>query len=134
MSKIELVNLKLRVSELLQENTLLRQTITDLNESLKESTRLLLKQRPTRPHVSADQRMLIAGRARFKCANPYGDCHLYRLPPYDGSFSEAGYELDHVTPFSECYLTVGQLQPLCPQCHAKKTRLWRASQNDEGTG
>ena len=130
---VSLVTLKLRVSELTRENTILKQTITELNESLKESTRLLLKQtpRPTRPAISADQRMLIAGRARFKCANPFNDCHLYRLPPYDGSFNESGYELDHITPFSECYLTVGQLQPLCPQCHAKKTRIWRASQNEE---
>ena len=127
------IALKLRVSELSQENSVLKETVRELNESLKESTRLLLKQtpRPNRPAISADQRMLIAGKARFKCSNPYSDCHLYRLPPYDGSFNESGYELDHITPFSECYLTVGQLQPLCPQCHAKKTRIWRASQNEE---
>ena len=128
------LKLKLRVAELTQENALLQQALTELNESLRESTRLLLKQKPNRPAISADQRMLIAGRHRFKCANPHGDCHLYRLPPYDGSFNESGYELDHVTPFSECYLTVGRLQPLCPQCHAKKTRLWRAAQGgEEGT-
>ena len=43
---VSLVTLKLRVSELTQENTILKQTITELNESLKESTRLLLKQTP----------------------------------------------------------------------------------------
>ena len=125
------LTLKLRVSELTNENSLLHQALAELNESLRESTRLLLKQtpRPTRSAVSADQRMLIAGRHRFKCVNPHNDCHLYRLPPYDGSFNESGYELDHVVPFSECCLTVNQLQPLCPQCHSKKTRLWRASQN-----
>ena len=47
------------------------------------------------------------------------------------SFNESGYELDHVVPFSESCLTVNQLQPLCPQCHAKKTRIWRASQSEE---
>lgn len=125
------LKLQLRNNELQHENDLLRQTIAELNESLKESTRLLLKQRPSRPHISADQRMLIAGRARFKCANPYGDCHLYRLPPYDGSFNESGYELDHIDPWASSCRTVGQLQPLCPQCHAKKTRVWRASQAEE---
>ena len=130
----ESLKLKLRVAELTQENALLQQALTELNESLRESTRLLLKQtpRPNRPAISADQRMLIAGRHRFKCANPHGDCHLYRLPPYDGSFNESGYELDHVVPFSECCLSsVHQLQPLCPQCHAKKTRIWRAAQSEE---
>ena len=129
----ESLKLKLRVAELTQENALLQQALTELNESLRESTRLLLKQtpRPNRPAISADQRMLIAGRHRFKCANPHGDCHLYRLPPYDGSFNESGYELDHVVPFSESCLTVHQLQPLCPQCHAKKTRIWRAAQSEE---
>ena len=72
--------------------------------------------------------MLIAGKHRFKCANPYGDCHLYRLPPYDGSFDQSGYELDQIVEWSECYQTVEQLQPLC---HAKKTRIWRASIQDD---
>ena len=128
----ESLKLKLRVAELTQENALLQQALTELNESLRESTRLLLKQKPNRPAISADQRMLIAGRHRFKCANPHGDCHLYRLPPYDGSFNESGYELDHVVPYSESRLTVHHmLQPLCPQCHAKKTRIWRAQSEDE---
>ena len=96
----ESLKLKLRVAELTQENALLQQALTELNKSLRESTRLLLKQKPNRPAISADQRMLIAGRHRFKCANPHGDCHLYRLPPYDGSFNESGYELDHVMSIS----------------------------------
>lgn len=129
----ECLKLKLRLAELQQENNTLRETITHLNDSLKESTRLILKMstKPTRPAISADQRMLIAGKHRFKCANPYGDCHLYKLPPFDGSFNESGYELDHIIEFSQCYRTVGQLQPLCPQCHAKKTRIWRASLTEE---
>ena len=127
------LKLKLRVGELTQENALLQQALSELNESLRESTRLLLKQnpRPNRPAISADQRMLIAGRHRFKCTNPHGDCHLYRLPPYDGSFNESGYELDHIEAWSESFRTIGQLQPLCPQCHAKKTRIWRAAQMNE---
>jgi hypothetical protein len=131
MSRVstELLDAKLRISELSRENDALRQTVHDLNESLKESTRLMLKTtpRPNRPTLSADQRMMIAGRARFKCANPFDDCHLYKLPPYDGSFTEAGYEIDHVVPFHQTYRSTGQnvLQVLCHQCHAKKTRLDR---------
>ena len=125
----ELLEAKLRISELGRENDALRQAVHDLNESLKESTRLMLKTmpRPNRPTLSADQRMMIAGRARFKCANPFDDCHLYKLPPYDGSFTEAGYEIDHVVPFHQSYRSTGQnvLQVLCHQCHAKKTRLDR---------
>ena len=122
-------SLKLRLNEMAQENATLRQVIADLQESLKESTRLLQKTtpRPNRPAISGDQRMLIAGQHRFKCANPYGDCHLYRLPPFDGSFDQSGYELDHTAEWSQCYQTVGNLKPLCPQCHARKTRIWRAS-------
>ena len=117
----ETLKLKLRVAELTQENALLQHALTELNDSLRESTRLLLKQtpRPNRPAISADQRMLIAGRHRFKCTNPHGDCHLYRLPPYDGSFNESGYELDHIEAWSESFRTIGQLQPLCPQCRTQ---------------
>lgn len=122
------LQLKLRVSELTRENDQLRTALNDLQESLKESTRLLLKQtpKPARPTISADQRMILVGRARFKCANPYNKCHLYKLPPYDGSFDESGYELDHITPFAQCLRTHGMLQPLCPQCHALKTRHQRS--------
>ena len=128
---VAILKSKLRVCELERENNELRSIVHDLKESLKESTRLLQKQKPSRPSISADKRMMIAGKARFKCQNPWGDCHLYRLPPYDGSIDECGYELDHITPHSQCYQTIGQLQLLCPQCHAKKTRLDRIRSQEE---
>lgn len=131
MTQVALLTEKLRVSELKRENDQLRQALSDLKESLKESTRLLQKQRPSRITLSADKRMMIAGKARFKCSNPHQDCHLFKIPPYDGSLDDSGYELDHVIPHHLCYQTVNQLQVLCPQCHAKKTRIDRINSQEE---
>ena len=125
----EIMRLKLKNNELKNENALMQTTIIELRESLKEQTKLLLKSKPNRPTFTADQRLSIAGKQRFKCANPFSDCHLYKLPPFDGSFDQCGYELDHIIPHAVCYQSVHQMQALCPQCHARKTREDRMTED-----
>ena len=50
---LELENLRLR-----QENTQLHSIVTDNMEALKESSALLLKSKPPRPHISSEKKLL----------------------------------------------------------------------------
>ena len=120
--KVEILKLKLRNSELQRENDTLHGTIREQNNLLTEANRLLMEQtstKPSRPHYSASERTIIAGKQRYKCCDPFGDCPLGRIPPYDRSFNESGFHLDHVTPF--CEAPVGPLRATCVMCHAKKS-------------
>ena len=66
----------------------------------------------------------IAGKQNFKCKaniNDY-DCPLY-FNGRDGTFDEAGYEIDHIEEFSiEGNEELNNLQALCPMCHRVKTK------------
>ena len=120
----QLLKCKLRVAELQKEVRDLRDTLKEETQLLHQANKLLQKYKPSRPHLTSDQKMLIAAKHRFRCANTVdGKCPLYILPPKDGVF-ESCYEIDHVIPF--CEASVGRLQPLCTRCHALKTLRQRA--------
>ena len=119
--KVDILKLKLRNSELQRENDTLRSTIREQNTLLAEANKLLMEQtpKPSRPHISAADRAIVAGRQRYKCCNPFQDCPLGRLPPFDCSFDESGFQLDHIIPF--CDNPVGLMRATCVMCHSKRT-------------
>ena len=123
---VKLLELELENTGLREELRVTNEVVHANNESLKESTRLLLRMKPTRPTISADRRMIVAGEQYFRCAGDRARCPQWKL--HEGSFDASGYEIDHIVEYSKCYRGVGQLQALCPACHALKTRLSRAKE------
>ena len=111
--------------------TQLERAVTELNEALRESTRLLNKCRPARPPIPHERKLLVAARQRWRCANPSGACLLYKLG--DGAFDEHGlFEVDHVEPYAVSYRNDRfNLQALCPYCHSAKSRAERLLQLEE---
>ena len=122
--KLELQILKLgeKVRNLEEVNTM--QT-----EAIKELTRMLNRSKPhPRPTLSAEKKLYIAGLARFRCADPLNNCPLKQIG--DGTFTEHGFEIDHVVPFAKSWHHSGNLRCLCPYCHALVSR-WQRMQDTE---
>ena len=98
-------------------------------EAIKELTRMLHKSKPhPRPTLSAEKKLYVAGLARFRCADPLNNCPLKKIG--DGSFTEHGFEIDHVVPFAKSWHHSGNLRALCPYCHALVSR-WQRMQDVE---
>lgn len=91
--------------------------VTGLNDALRESTKLLVRLRPSRgpiPHK-----------------NPFGSCPLYKLG--DGFFDESLFECDHTLPYSQSFRNDrGNLACLCPYCHNVKSRRERLALLEAG--
>ena len=60
---LEIENLRLK-EEVRELRSVLRQDMS----ALKESTRLLRRCKPPRPHISSEKKLLIAGEQLFQCA------------------------------------------------------------------
>ena len=118
----ELLRAKLEVSELRHRVNELDAVIVQLQNELKESNRLLLRQRlPSRERVTSLQRQQIAARQRWQCVGGV-DCPLKVINP-PGLFTwEALYEIDHVVPWSQSGRHLGNLRALCAHCHSRATR------------
>ena len=118
MAGLELENLKLqrRVAEL-------EEALKEMNEALKESTKLLTRTNPTRPPIPHERKLLVAAAQKWKCANPFGTCLLYKLG--DGVFNEALFEADHIYPYSKSFRSVANIACFCPMCHNIKSRYER---------
>ena len=108
--EVAVLKAKLRISELERKADALQQTIREQNALLADANHLLTSQnpKPKRKNISAADRAIVAGRQRYKCADPDGQCPLARIPPYDASFDDSGFHLDHITP--HCDQPVGRLQ------------------------
>ena len=84
--------------------------------------------------LSENIKKIIAGRQKFRCANKPGSklrglngclCPMYQIPGNDGSFNESGYDIDHIIEkHAHGSNHVDNLQALCPNCHAYKTRRY----------
>jgi len=117
--QLELDNLRLE-----QENRALKDIVQQNMEALKESSTLLLKQKPNRPQISSERKLYVAGSQHFKCAGDPSFCPMWKLN--GGSFDISGFEIDHVEPWHKSYRNDRAiLQALCHSCHALKTRLER---------
>lgn len=82
-------------------------------------------------NVTDATKKLIAGKQTYKCenspTNKYSMLNDYKCPLWlregDGSFDEAGYEIDHIMEFclsKNC--NQDNLQALCMSCHTVKTK------------
>jgi hypothetical protein len=90
-------------------------------------------------NVSESLKKHVAGNQNFKCANN-PEANIKGLDGYEcpkwkfnqGSFDTACYEIDHI---KEHCLThddsIGNLQALCHDCHAVKTRLFKITQTQQ---
>ena len=88
-------------------------------------------------HISEKIKKAILVRQQYKCANsPYLPsigmngyiCLLYKCN--NGIFDEAGYNFDHIEEF--CITKnndINNIQALCPNCHAVKTKYFRKGKN-----
>jgi hypothetical protein len=74
---------------------------------------------PTKRHVTAGTKKLVAGRQRYMCA---ATVENYKCPLLGIPFDEAGYEVDHILPLSEGGTNeASNLQALCLMCHRVKS-------------
>ena len=104
--------------------------VTGLNEALRESTKLLVRLRPSRPPIPHERKLLVAASQGWKCKNPFNTCPLYRLG--DGYFDERLSECNHTVPHHQCYRNdKAALQCLCPYCHNVKSRKERLALLEE---
>ena len=114
--ELEKCRLETRVREL-------EEVIKDQSDALRESTKLLQRTRPTRPAIPHERKLKVAADQRWRCADPYGECMLFKCS--DGTFDAASlFEIDHVEPWHTSFRSVGvgALQALCVTCHNRKTR------------
>ncbi len=74
---------------------------------------------PTKRHVTAGTKKLVAGRQRYICA---ATVQGYKCPLNGSPFDEAGYEVDHIVPLADGGSNeTSNLQALCLMCHRVKT-------------
>lgn len=123
----EVLKLKLQVSEMREEIQMLRGLNCTLQEAMRENSRVFAKLKPSRPPLSHDAKLLIAGEQKFCCAAPHGKelCPMWRLPGNNGSFGIFGWEVDHVIPFSKSHRNAGNVVAICHACHGLKCRYER---------
>lgn len=74
---------------------------------------------PTKRHVTAGTKKLVAGRQRYTCS---ANVSNYECPLKGTPFDEAGYEVDHIVPLSDGGTNeASNLQALCLMCHRVKS-------------
>ena len=138
-SRVRRLQAELDAIHLQREVDHLKEANRQLTDALRETTRLLVKLRPCgRQQVSGERKLYVAGLQRYRCANPFGSCPLWRCG--DGTFGPEGWDVDHREPYSTCMRNdVASLQALCGICHNLKSRLERmklieeeVSKSDDG--
>ena len=108
----------------------LERVVHDLEEALRDSTKLLQRCRPARPAIPHERKLLTAQAQGWKCKNPTGGCPLHRLG--DGYFDASLFECDHAIPYAVSFRSDKlNLCCLCPYCHALKSRDERLAQLEE---
>jgi 5-methylcytosine-specific restriction endonuclease McrA len=74
---------------------------------------------PTKRHVTAGTKKLVAGRQRYTCA---ANVEGYVCPLANKPFDEAGYEIDHIVALKDGGTNeTSNLQALCLMCHRVKS-------------
>ena len=65
----------------------------------------------------------ILQKQNYKCANSIKNYKCLLWTTNNGFFDEAGYEFDHIDEFCLTFdNTLNNIQALCPNCHAVKTK------------
>ena len=90
----EVLRLKLQIADMREEIRSLKAVNAELQEAQKESSRIFMKLKPTRPPISSEKKLLIAGEQHFCCAAPHGKdkCPMWLL--HEGNFGIFGLEED----------------------------------------
>ena len=118
---MELLQAKLELSELRHEVKELRRVIGQYQQELRESNKLLLKQRlPPRPFTNSTEKQLIAASQGWKCASGDPNCPLLVLT--GGYFDRSLYIIDHTTPWAASGKHWNNRRATCVWCDAVKTR------------
>jgi hypothetical protein len=119
-AKLDASNAKLEAEQLRNEVRQLQTVISQYETELKESRRLLLRQRlPRRPFCSSTERQLIAASQGWKCAG-FDECPLKVIN--GGLFDSSLFIIEHVQPWSRSGRHTGNIVAYCPWCASKKTR------------
>ena len=125
----EVLRLKVALAEQREEILALKEANRVMMEGLRDQSHLFSKIKPQRLPIFPEKKLYIAGLQHFKCAAPHGKekCPRWLLNKgshLEGCFDEAGFEIDHATPYSVSYRNT-ELQALCFACHGLKSRLER---------
>ena len=121
-AKLEASEAKLEVQQLRTEVERLQSVVAKYQEELRESHRLLLKQRlPRRPFTSSTERMLIAAGQGWICAG-YDDCPLRMLNSPPGRFDKSLWVIEHLEPWAATGRHLNNRAAWCHWCASVKTR------------
>lgn len=123
--EMEVLQLKLKIAEQQEEIRKLTKAGDMWQHALREQSILFKKLKPSRAPLTAERKLYIAGSQHFRCAAPHGRDKCPNWLLFEGSFNEAGFEIDHIKPYSEGYRHSGELSALCFTCHGLKSRLER---------
>ena len=132
-SRVRRLQAELDTIHLQREVDHLKEANRQLTDALRETTRLLVKLRPCgRQQVSGERKLYVAGLQRYRCANPFGSCPLWRCG--DGTFGPEGWSIDHERQWSKGYDDrESNLRALCATCHFRVTKeaILRDESGDE---
>lgn len=121
-AKLEASEAKMEVQQLRTELGRLQSVVAKYQEELRESHRLLLKQRlPRRPFTSSTERMLIAAGQGWICAG-YDDCPLRMLNSPPGRFDKSLWVIEHLEPWAATGRHLNNRAAWCHWCASVKTR------------
>ena len=137
-AKLECSNARLQVQELRSEVERLQGVVSQYQQELKLSNKLLMQQRlPPRPYTSSTEKALIASKQRFICAG-FDECPLKVLN--GGVFDSALWTIEHLEPWSRSGRHLNNRAAYCAWCASKKTRaeiaqrLHRPPSESDGAG
>ena len=84
----------------------------------------------SKKYISNSVKQLILSRQNNKCAASVKDYKCLLWIVNEGTFDEAGYEFDHIDEY--CISkdnSETNIQALCPNCHAVKTKRFLKNKN-----
>lgn len=74
-------------------------------------------------YICREVKEMVLKNQQYKCANSVKDYNCLLWMINNGNFDESGYQFDHINEFClSSDNTVNNIQALCPNCHAVKTK------------
>ena len=74
-------------------------------------------------YICREVKDMVLKNQQYKCANSIKDYNCLLWMINNGNFDESGYQFDHINEFClSSDNTVNNIQALCPNCHAVKTK------------
>ena len=121
----EQIEAELRILRLEKRIDDLETIVRSFSDALKESSQMLSRITPkvARRGVPHEKKMAIAATQGWKCADPFGDCVLFRIS--DGTFAPETlpFHADHIVPFCKSHDSrLENIQVICALCHNRRSR------------